>query len=136
MSQEMYQLFVREHPEYKNWQAIQKGFLSLGLHLRGAEGTAMSRFEQAHTQQMHSGVVFSEYAVALPSSMEVHQLNTGKVESMSAIELVHRAQYTRQFSQQHVVVTIPPLQQLNASGQWQAIEGDALALKAGVKRSA
>ncbi len=29
MCPEMFQLFVREHPEYKNWQAIQNGFLSL-----------------------------------------------------------------------------------------------------------
>ena len=48
----------------------------------------MSRFEQANNQQMHNGVVFSEYAVALPELVEVHQMNTGKVESMSATELI------------------------------------------------
>ena len=35
----MFQLFMREHPEYKNWQAVQNGFLSLGLHRRAADGS-------------------------------------------------------------------------------------------------
>lgn len=136
MCQEMYHLFMRDNPQYKNWQAIQLGFLSLGLHGQGADGLAVSRFEQAHTEQMHSGVVFSKYAMALPASVAVNHLTTGNVESMSAIELAHRAQYTNQFSQQQVVVAIPSLQQLNAAGQWQIIEGDVPSLKAGVKRSA
>ena len=136
MCQEMYHLFMRDNPQYKNWQAIQKGFLSLGLHASGADGLAVSRYEQAHTEQMHSGVVFSKYAIALPASIAVNQLATGKVESMSAIELAHRAQYTNQFSQQQAVVAIPSLQQLNAAGQWLAVESDMLSLKAGVKRSA
>jgi integrating conjugative element relaxase (TIGR03760 family) len=45
MCPEMFQLFVREHPEYKNWQAVQNGFLSLGLHQRAADGGALHRFE-------------------------------------------------------------------------------------------
>ncbi|KTD64171.1 putative helicase/relaxase [Legionella shakespearei DSM 23087] len=135
MSQEMFQLFVREHPEYKNWQAVQNGFLSLGLHGRGVAGNVMSRFEQAHTQQMQSGIVFSEYAIALPSTVEVHQLNTGKVESMSATELVYRAQFTSQFTQQQNTLVVAPLQKLAASGQWQAIENDLSPLTPGASRS-
>lgn len=133
MSQEMFQLFVREHPEYKNWQAVQNGFLSLGLHSQGING-AINRFEQAHNQQMHSGVVFSEYAVALPETVEVHQLNTGRVESMSATELVHKAQYTNQFTQQHNVLAAAPLQKLSASGLWQNIEHNVPTPGLGVKR--
>ncbi len=134
MCQEMFALFVREHPEYKNWQAVQNGFLSLGLHTRGADGSAMSRFEQAHNQQMHAGVVFSEYAVALPDSVEVHNINTGKIESISATELVHKAQYTSQFTQQQNVIAVPPLQKLTATGQWANIESDALGVQPGAKR--
>lgn len=134
LSQEMFALFVREHPEYKNWQAVQNGFLSLGLHSRGIDGNATSRFEQAQNQQMHSGVVFSEYAVALPDSVEVHQINTGKVESMSATDLVHKAQYSSGFTQQHMT-TVPPLQQLSTTGQWQNVEHAAHSLQSGAKRS-
>lgn len=135
MSQEMFQLFVREHPEYKNWQAVQNGFLSLGLHSRGVAGNAMSRFEQSHTQQMQSGIVFSEYATALPSIVEVHQLNTGKIESMSATELVYKAQFTSQFTQQQNALVVAPLQKLAASGQWQAVENELSSLTPGANRS-
>lgn len=134
MTQELFQLFVREHPEYKNWQAIQKAFLSLGLHTPIGEGQEISRFEQAHTHQMHTGVVFSKFALALSSLVGVHLPNTGKEESMTAIELIHRAQYTTQFSQHHAVIAVPPLQLLTASGQWQALETSSNALKSGVKR--
>jgi integrating conjugative element relaxase (TIGR03760 family) len=136
MSQEMFQLFVREHPEYKNWQAVQNGFLSLGLHNRGIAGNVIGRFEQVHTQQMHSGVVFSEYAVALPSSVEVYQLNTGKVETMSATELVHKAQYSSQFTQQQNAIIVNPLQKLGALGQWQTVEKEVSHLTSGARRGA
>ncbi|KTD49332.1 conjugal transfer nickase/helicase domain-containing protein [Legionella quateirensis] len=134
MSQEMFQLFVREHPEYKNWQAVQNGFLSLGLHSRGIAGSVIGRFEQAHTQHMQTGVVFSEFAVALPPTVEVHQLNTGKIESMSATELIHKAQFTSQFTQQQNTIVVTPLQKLPASGQWQTVESDVSTLVPGVRR--
>lgn len=134
MCQEMFQLFVREHPEYKNWQAVQNGFLSLGLHRRGIDGSLMSRFEQAHNQQMHSGIVFSEYAVALPGSVSAVQLNTGKVETISAIELIHRAQFPSQFTQQQNAVNVTSLQKLSASGQWKAVEQEVSLLTPGLKR--
>jgi integrating conjugative element relaxase (TIGR03760 family) len=120
MCQEMFQLFVREHPEYKNWQAVQNGFLSLGLHGHGVDGSAISRFEQTQNQQMQSGIVFSKYAIALPGSVKVQHLS-GKVETMSAMELVHRASYHTQLQQQNAA-TAPGLQKLNAAGQWLAIE--------------
>lgn len=128
MCQEMFQLFVREHPEYKNWQAVQKGFLSLGLHSRNADGSVMSRFEQTHNQQMHSGIVFSKYAVALSGSVQVMQLNTGKVESMSATELIHKAQFSSHFTQQQNVLAVSSLQKLSATGQWLGIEKDVSSL--------
>lgn len=118
MSQEMFQLFIREHPEYKNWQAVQKGFLALGLHGVGTDGGVISRFEQAHNQQMHQGILFTDYAVALPASVSVHHLGSGKTESLTAIDVVHRAQINHQFSQVNSSV-VAPLQQINAGGQWQ-----------------
>jgi integrating conjugative element relaxase (TIGR03760 family) len=137
MCQEMFQLFVRHHPEYKNWQAAQNGFLSLGLHRRNADGSNISRFEQVNNQQMYSGVVFSEYAVALPDSVEVVQINTGKVEKMSAIELIHKAQFSSHFTQQQNASVVTTLQKLSATGAWQNIEKEAASfLTPGVKRGA
>lgn len=117
MSQELFQLFVREHPEYKNWQAIQKGFLALGLHGFSTDGSVISRFEQAHNQQMHQGVLFTGYAVSLPATVTVHHLGSGKTESLSAIDLIHKAQVNHQFSQVQSSV-VAPLQHINAQGQW------------------
>lgn len=135
MCAEMYQLFVREHPEYKNWQAIQNAFLSLGLHARGADGNVIGRFEQANTHQMHTGVVFSEYGVVLPDSVKVHNLNTGKVDTISATELTHRAQFTSHFTQQQNAVVVAPLQKLTSNGHWQNIESEVTQLVPGAKRS-
>jgi integrating conjugative element relaxase (TIGR03760 family) len=135
MCQEMFQLFIREHPEYKNWQAIQNGFLSLGLHRRSADGSEISRFEQEHNQQMYSGVVFSKYGVVLPNSVQVHNLSNGKTESMSATDLVHRAQYSSQFLEHSHVVAIAPLQKLAGTGQWLNIDSESPGLQLGASRS-
>lgn len=134
MCQEMFQLFVREHPEYKNWQAVQNGFLSLGLHSRNADGSVVSRFE--NNQQGQSGIVFSKYAIALSDSVKVHHMNTGKVESMSAMELLHKAQQHSQLALQNNSTAGTSLQKLNAAGQWQSIENDDHALSPGAKHGA
>ncbi|WP_199744208.1 TraI domain-containing protein [Legionella sp. km772] len=131
MCAEMFQLFVREHPEYKNWQAIQKAFASLGLHRRAPDGSLLSRFEQTQNQQMLSGIVFSKYAVALPDSVSVYHLNTGKTETMSAIELIHHAQENNHFIQRNNV-SVAPLQKLSASG-WSPIVPETASLAPGVK---
>lgn len=122
MTQEMFALFLREHPEYKNWQAVQRGLLSWGLHARGADGNVISRFEQTQNQQMHNGIVFSGFAAALPGMVEVYHLSSGRVESMSATELSHRAQSISQFTQEYNAKLISSLEKLTASGQWIPIE--------------
>ncbi|WP_392538368.1 conjugal transfer nickase/helicase domain-containing protein [Legionella sp. 227] len=131
MCAEMFQLFVREHPEYKNWQAVQNGFLSLGLHNRAADGGVLSRFETKN--QMETGIVFSKYALALPESVKVVQMSTGKVESMSATELIHKAQFSSQFTQQQSTGLTHSLQKLDAAGKWQALENEGHGLKPGAK---
>ena len=128
MSVEMYALFMREHPEYKNWQAVQKGILALGMHQVGPEGSVTSRFEQTGTQQMHSGVVLADYAVALPNEMQVHNLNTGKVTSITATELIHQSHTNSSFTQQHSGVPANPLAHLAANGQWQQVESTTFQL--------
>ncbi|WP_242601988.1 TraI domain-containing protein [Legionella yabuuchiae] len=118
MSSDLYKLFVREHPDYKNWQAIQNGLLALQLHEAGPEGAINSRFEQAQTQQMVSGIVLDNYAVVLPERVKYHHLNTGKVSEFSAVEVIHKAQYAQHFNQLSTGVNEPSLQHLSANGQW------------------
>jgi integrating conjugative element relaxase (TIGR03760 family) len=133
MCPEMFQLFVREHPEYKNWQAIQKAFLSLNLHGYAADGGLNSRFEQTQNQKIHEGIIFAEYAVALPASVPVHNINTGRTQTMSAIDFIHNSQENNHFIP-HQNGTREPLQQLAPSGQWQNAESEAPNLKNGAKR--
>ena len=123
MCPELFQLFVREHPEYKNWQAVQKAVVSLGLHRVAADGSLTSRFEQTQKQQMHTGIVLANYAVALPMSVTVHNLNTGKLQSMSATEFIHSAQDNPHFARQNHA-SVAALQNVAASGQWLAVENE------------
>ncbi|MGC1183318.1 conjugal transfer nickase/helicase domain-containing protein [Legionella sp.] len=132
MCQEMFQLFVREHSEYKNWQAVRNGFLALNLHGRGVEN-ATSHFEHINNQQMQSGVVLSKYAIALPETVKVQHLS-GKIESMSTIELINKAAYLTQFTAKNSVV-MAPLQKLNAAGHWLTVEQDSKAPRPGTKNS-
>lgn len=122
MSREMFNMFMRDHPGYTSLQAVQNGFMALGLHAVGPDGNPETRFEQSSNQQMHSGIVFSEFAVSLPDKVQVHNIATGKVETMSALELINKAQYPSQFTQQQNALAVDALQRLNAAGKWQAIE--------------
>lgn len=117
MSADMFKLFVREHPEFKNWQAVQNGFLAIGVHELGPEGAVSSRFEQQSNQQIVSGVVMNKYGIALPEQVHVQNIHTGKVTSQSALSLIHSREGAN-FSQQKSSVASSPLQQLNAKGQW------------------
>lgn len=122
---DIFKLFIRENPEFKNWQAIQNGFLSLELHSYGTDGSVFSRFEQVNTQQMLNGIVFSEYSAVLPEGVHVYNMNTGKVATMAATEFISLAQFTSHFTRQHHTIMNPhALQHLAASGQWQTIEPD------------
>lgn len=123
ISPELFKLFIREHPEYKNWQAIQKSFLALGLHQLNADGEATSRFEQPDAEEMLEGIIFSNYAVALPDQMKLHHSNTDMISSISAIEVVHMGQLSHQnFYQKERGAHTTALPHLSAKGTWQLAE--------------
>ncbi|MFC7781991.1 TraI domain-containing protein [Legionella taurinensis] len=136
MSPDIFKLFVREHPEFKNWQAIQNGFLSLGLHRAGPDGQVVSRFEQLNNQQMHSGIVFADYAIALPAEVSVHSLQSGKVSTLSATEFIHQAQVNHQFIGHASHAAIQALHHLNAEGRWQTVAPASAQAKPGVLNGA
>ncbi|WP_133127649.1 conjugal transfer nickase/helicase domain-containing protein [Legionella nagasakiensis] len=135
MCADIFKYFIREHPEFKNWQAIQKGFLSLGLHRMAADGQVISRFEQAKNQQMVSGIVVSDYAIVLPNQVKVHNLNTGKITEQSATELVNMAQHSSHFTQKQAGITSEPLRHLASNGQWQVVNASAALVKLGNKHN-
>lgn len=136
MTSDLFKQFVAEHPELNNWQAVKNAFLSLGLHKVGPDGDVMSRFEQVSNQQMHTGIVFSGYAIALPSQMQVHNLHTGRQIAMSGTEVIHMAQFNNYFTRQQQLLSVTGLQGVNAAGEWQTINAPLaeLAAKPGVSR--
>lgn len=119
MSAELFNWFMRDNPEYKSWQAVQNGFLSLGLHSLGPDGSIESRFEQSTNQQIHTGVVFADYAIALPPEVQLHNLRTGKTASISATDLIYQSQFANYFTRQSATSVITSMPHLNQSGQWQ-----------------
>lgn len=129
-----FKLFVRAHPEYKNWQSVQNGFLSLKLHGTNVQGEPMSRFEQSNNHQMHEGILFKKYAIALPHMLKVHNLYTGKAARISATELVYLVQYNHLFVEQTHHDTPNALQHLTASGQWKNVPSE-LSEKPGLIKS-
>ncbi|MGQ3892607.1 TraI domain-containing protein [Legionella sp. CNM-4043-24] len=121
LTSDLFKLFAAEHPELSNWQAVRNAFLSLGLHKSGPDGDVTSRFEQTSNQQMHTGIVFSGYAVALPAQMQVHNMHTGRQIAMSGTDVIHMAQFNNYFTRQQQVQAATALQAINAAGQWQAV---------------
>lgn len=136
MCAEMFQWFVRGHPEYKNWQLVQKGFLSLGLHRMDIEGAAMTRFEQTHTHEIHHGVLVNNFAVMLPEHMTFHQRHTGETTTLSAVELVHLSTCeNHDFQQLDQPHSSHALQQLSVNGTWQTADTKTHAPTSGKKHS-
>jgi len=126
---EAFQLFVRNHPEF-NVQGVLKGLLSLKLHTLNANGEAMSRFEQMNAQKMHEGVLFNNYAIALPQKAKMYNLNTGKISNISAIETILFAESTHLFSKQQQTKSPNLPQYLMANGEWKTMATSST-LKAG-----
>ncbi len=121
ITSEVFDRFMMENPEYKNKQAVQNGFLSLGLHRLGADGTPNSRFEQNSNQQMHSGILFANYAVALPANLQLHNMHTGKSVTISATELIHQARLSSTyFTSKQATNSSVTAGHLNVAGQWQS----------------
>ena len=109
MGPEIFKLFMRDHPEVRLWQAVQKGLLSLGLHRREQMG--------------ENKIVLEKYAIALPDQVQLHHPTTGKTTTVSAIELIHRQQ-----APGHPEA----MNHLSLSGKWQTMEANTSKLQSGL----
>lgn len=87
---EAFKLFVREHPEFKNWLAVKKGVMSLGLHEHRLEDSATEK-----------GLLIKG-SVVLPNSFQLKVSNTEKTIRTTALN---------HLSNNHI-------EQLSKSGQW------------------
>ena len=53
MSPDVFKLFIREHPQFKNWQKVQDAFSMMQLHNLSAEGEKIQRFKDVKTNTTH-----------------------------------------------------------------------------------
>ena len=95
MSPETYQLFMRAHLGVKNWQAVHKGLMALGLQ---------------QSSQDKNAVLLKKVAIALPEHVSLFDKATGKEKTVSALEVMRLQQSPDRPE---------PLQQLTSSGRWE-----------------
>jgi len=88
---EAFKLFVREHPEFKNWLAVQQGVMALGLHEPALDGTPAEK-----------GLLIKG-SVVLPNSFKLKTSNTAKATRTTALELLNNNK----------------IEQLSKTGQWE-----------------
>lgn len=112
MSPETYQIFMRDHPEVRHWQAVHKGLLSWGLLRRDAVGQT-------------DKLVLDKISVIVPAEVQLHNPKTNKETPVSALELVHR---------QQAPDNPEPPQRLSLSGEWQVFEAVTAELRSGFSR--
>lgn len=106
---ELFQLFLREHPEGKKWQNVQKGLLAFGLHQRNVDGQP-SRIDNPN-KTGPSGIILDKYSVVLPEKVHLYSSTTGQTTVVSAMELMHMQKSPDSPSPMHL---------LAASGEWEA----------------
>lgn len=111
MGDELFKWFVREHAEYKNWQAVRQGFLSLGLH-----DMTISAREQ---------IIFARFGVALPSKVQFFNANTGKTSWVSATDLLYFVKGGARLAAGESTEKAMALPHLNHQGVWQAAAPDS-----------
>lgn len=89
MSDHLYKLFVQSHPEYKKWQIIRHGFISLGMYKISRDGAVVLRNDLDHLADMENSTMLDRASVLLPDEVKMLDASTGKVRNVSAVEIVH-----------------------------------------------
>jgi hypothetical protein len=113
MGAEMYKLFVREHPEYKNWMAVQKAFLSLGLHDK-THGDEAQSFMDKQSGQAVEGHVFSAFAMALPDKVACYDAKTQTITAQNLMDVVYQVAALDEGS----------MPALDVKGVWQSVKAE------------
>lgn len=69
LSKDIFQMFTREHGEFKSWQSVQESFTKLDLHERSAEQSPIQQFIHTKTNKQVSGIVLSNLNLAIAGSI-------------------------------------------------------------------
>lgn len=118
MSPDMFKLFIREHPEFKSWLAVQTAFVQLDLHTTSPTGENTQRFNQMKSGQQLTGVVLSNVGLVLPDKVKVVNPSTGAVKEVNAANLNTNKLSVSSFSRADSAAK--PAQTLSQEGQWQS----------------
>lgn len=114
MNPDIFKLFIRESPMFKNWQQVQKSLLQMQLHQIGADGASGQRFTQIDNKKIHTGIVFSALGVVLPQEVRVANMSNGVIKSVPASELIANKQIAANFKA--MTSSAPPPQAISARG--------------------
>lgn len=113
LNTEIFKQFIKDNPHYKAWPAVQNGFLALGIHRLGAGGQLVSRYEHAGSHHVQEGIFVSQFGLALPDEVLVHNHQSGKTNWVSAIELTNR------------IGNSQGLTELTPNGKWEATKAQS-----------
>lgn len=117
MSPDIFKLFIREHPQFKNADTVQAAFTQMQLHSTGPNGEAKQSFIQNKTKQIHSGVVLSAVGLVLPEKVKMVNLSNGAIKQVNSSTLSLNKMSSSDFST--ASKSAGPIQTLSSSGEWQ-----------------
>lgn len=117
---EIFKLFIREHPEFKNWLLIRKGLLSLGLHRPGQNDE--HHFQAEKKNKLQTGIVLDHYAVLLPDHVLLYQKTNEKPLSMNAVDFIYQMPAHYHLSETSLPLAAEPPRILSVEGKWLAIK--------------
>lgn len=117
MNADIFKLFVRESPLFKNWQNVQKALVQLKLHEIGPNGAITQKFLQTKNNQLHSGMVLSAMGVVLPEKVKL-MAASGVAQTVSAQDLLSGKQGEGFKS---LSGSGPTMQAITSNGKWTSL---------------
>lgn len=116
MSPDIFKLFIREHPQFKNWQKVQDAFVQMNLHSLGADGQTVQKFMDTKQKTGTSGVVLSAVGAVLPETFKAVNMSNGVVKSFNRSEFSNISQASTHMVAEQL--SAKPAQALSSAGQW------------------
>ena len=116
MSPDIFKLFIRDHPQFKNWQNVQDAFTQMKMHAAAADGGAVQKFKDMKSNSMHTGVVLSSVGLVLPDTFKAVNMKNGVVKSMGRNGMSVISQQSGHMVAEQLASN--PLQAISKSGQF------------------
>lgn len=115
---ELFMMFLKHYPTFKNWLLIQKGLLSLGLHREGQTDDPNYNFQQSGKAKNQTGIVLDHFATILPEQVQVYDKKSGQSQTLSAINLIVQLDDLCHLAEQLEMKKPSSPMILTANGKW------------------